>query len=86
MAIVKISALNSDSSFLPTEGCWANAKAKYRSMHGTSDNLFVSYLQEFMWKKQFKENFFGKKLDFFLLFCLRLKVSGQDIHLRPTLH
>ena len=27
-------------------------------MHGTSDNLFDSYLQEYMWKKQHKDNIF----------------------------
>ena len=44
------------------EGCWAHAKAKYRSMHGTSENLFDSYLQEFMWKRLFQENIFGNIL------------------------
>ena len=36
-----------------------NSSNAYRSMHGTSDNLFDSYLQEYMWKKQHKENIFG---------------------------
>ena len=39
-------------------------------MHGTSDNLFDSYLQEYMWKKQHKDNIFGNilyKLDIILL-------------------
>ena len=44
------------------EGNWAHCKAKYRSMHGTSDNLFDSYLQEYMWKKQHKDNIFGNIL------------------------
>ena len=31
-------------------------------MHGTSDNLFDSYLQEYMWKKQHKDYIFGNIL------------------------
>ena len=31
-------------------------------MHDTSDNLFDSYLQEYMWKKQHKDNIFGNIL------------------------
>ena len=34
-----------------------HCKAKHRSMHGISDNLFDSYLQEYMWKKQHKDIF-----------------------------
>ena len=43
--------------------CFAfNSSNAYRSMHGTSDNLFDSYLQEYMWKKQHKDNIFGNIL------------------------
>ena len=31
-------------------------------MHDTSDNLFDSCLQEYMWKKQHKDNIFGNIL------------------------
>ena len=37
-------------------------KRRSRSMHGTSDNLFDSYLQEYMWKKQHKDYIFGNIL------------------------
>lgn len=44
------------------EGNWAHCKAKYRAMHGTSHNLFETYLQEYMFKKQHKDNLFGNIL------------------------
>ena len=31
------------------EGSWANCKAKFCAMHGTSFKLFDLYLQEFLW-------------------------------------
>ena len=42
----------------------------YRSKHGTWDNLFDSYLQEYMWKKQHKDNIFGK-----ILYCISFYYS-----------
>lgn len=44
------------------EGTWGNAKAKYRAMHGTSEALFSSYLQEFLWRRVFSQNIFGNLL------------------------
>ncbi|GFO38369.1 hypothetical protein PoB_006487400 [Plakobranchus ocellatus] len=44
------------------EGCWAHAKSKFRAMHGSSDDLFLTYIQEFMWRKQHKTNIFGNML------------------------
>ena len=61
-------ALNSGSVFAVNEisvypvtgiGFVFNSSNAYRSMHGTSDNLFDSYWQEYMWKKQHKDNIFG---------------------------
>ena len=46
---------------LPNSLGVTNEKAP-RSMHDTSDNLFDSYLQEYMWKKQHKDNIFGNIL------------------------
>ena len=36
------------------EGSWANCKAKFRAMYGTSDKLFESHLQEFLWRRVFQ--------------------------------
>ena len=59
-------ALNSGSVFAGNDIsvlCFTfNSSNAYRSMHGTSDNLFDSYLQEYMWKKQHKDNIFGNIL------------------------
>lgn len=44
------------------EGTWAHSKATFRKMHGTSDGLFETYLNEFMWRKQHKNNVFGNIL------------------------
>ena len=41
-------------------------------MHGTSDNLFDSYLQEYMWKKQHKDNIFGN-----ILYCISFYYSTE---------
>ena len=40
------------------EGNWSNVKTKYRNMHGTSHDLFDTYLQEYMFRKAFPNNFF----------------------------
>ena len=40
------------------EGCWGNCKSKYRSMHGTSCDLFETYLQESLWRRLHSDNVF----------------------------
>ena len=45
-------------------------------MHGTSDNLFDSYLQEYMWKKQHKDNIFGNILYWISFYYTARKVSS----------
>lgn len=40
------------------EGTWGNSKAKYRAMHGTSDALFFTYIQEFLWRRIHNTNTF----------------------------
>eukprot|EP00106_Octopus_bimaculoides_P014417 XP_014781859.1 PREDICTED: uncharacterized protein LOC106877467 [Octopus bimaculoides] len=40
------------------ERTWGKIKDKYRAMHGTSDNLFETYLQEFCWRRSHKHNMF----------------------------
>ena len=35
------------------ESYWSRAKRKLRRMHGTSDKLLPSYIDEFMWKERF---------------------------------
>ncbi|CAI9720272.1 Hypothetical predicted protein [Octopus vulgaris] len=37
------------------ERTWREFKDKYRNMHGTSDNLFDTYLQEFCWRRSHKQ-------------------------------
>ena len=44
------------------EGNWGNCKAKFRAKHGTSDALFTSHLQEYMWRRNFGDNAFGNVL------------------------
>ena len=44
------------------EGTWAHAKAQFRKMHGTSDALFHSHLQEFLWRRVHRDNVFGNIL------------------------
>ena len=44
------------------EGSWAHIKAKFRAMHGTSDALFNSHLQEFLWRRVHPERVFGNIL------------------------
>ena len=41
------------------EGAWENIKAKFCAMHGTSDALFNTYLQEYLWRKIHHDNVFG---------------------------
>ena len=44
------------------EGSWANCKAKFCAMHGISDMLFDSHLQEFLWWHVFQDHIFGNIL------------------------
>ena len=44
------------------EGAWANIEAKFRAMHGTSDALFNTYLQEYLWRKIHRDNVFANIL------------------------
>ena len=34
------------------EAMWSNAKSKLRNMRGTSQDLFPTYIDEFIWKRQ----------------------------------
>jgi len=40
------------------EGTWAHAKAKFRTMHGTSQGMHESYLSEFVWRRKFRDRSF----------------------------
>lgn len=40
------------------EGAWALAKSKYRTMHGTTREMFESYLSYFVWRRMFPERRF----------------------------
>jgi len=44
------------------EGFWSIAKAKYRSMRGTSLKLFPTYLDELMWRRTYNDNPFMEML------------------------
>ncbi|KAG1685698.1 hypothetical protein GQR58_008939 [Nymphon striatum] len=37
-------------------GNWAHFKSKFQKMHGTNYSLFESYVQEFVWRKNFADN------------------------------
>jgi hypothetical protein len=41
------------------EGSWGNCKTKFRAMHGTSDELFESYLQDFLFRRLYKDTHFA---------------------------
>lgn len=40
------------------EGTWAHAKAKFRSMHGSTPEMQQSYLSHFVWRRKFVDNRF----------------------------
>lgn len=44
------------------EGSWGLCKVKFRAMRGTSEALFSTHLQEFLWRCAIKENVFGNIL------------------------
>ena len=44
------------------EGSWALCKSKFRAMRGTSDELFNSHLQEFLWRRVHRDRVFGNIL------------------------
>ena len=48
-------------------------------MHGASDNLFDSYLQEYMWKKQHKDNIFGNILYWISQTCHSMEMKNLDL-------
>ena len=41
------------------EGMWGHAKDRFRAMHGTSDGLFDTHLQEFMWRRSHDKDAFA---------------------------
>lgn len=41
------------------ENMWMRIKSKMKKQFGTSDNLFPSYLEEFMWRNKFSSDKFG---------------------------
>ena len=41
------------------EGLWQHAKKKVRRQHGTSQQLFPSYLHEFLWRQSVAKNYFS---------------------------
>ena len=73
LAMFYFLALNSGSVFAGNDilalRFALNSSNAYRSMHGTSHNLFDSYLQEYMWKKQHKDNIFGNILYWISFYC-----------------
>jgi transposase-like protein len=50
---------DSDIHTQTIESLWKEAKKKLRQQSGTSQDLFPSYLKEFMWRRNFKPNFFS---------------------------
>ena len=40
------------------EGTWGNCKTKFRAMHDTSDALFESYLQDYLFRRLFGDNLY----------------------------
>ena len=44
------------------EGTWGHAKDRFRTMHGTSADLFDIHLQEFMWRRAYPEATFANML------------------------
>lgn len=40
------------------EGMRHLSKQKFKKMHGTSRELFGSYLQEFMWRRRYENHYF----------------------------
>ena len=38
------------------ENYWNKAKAKFKAMHGTTEDFVESYLDEFLWRERFGVN------------------------------
>ncbi|CAM1326036.1 Uncharacterised protein r2_g3502 [Pycnogonum litorale] len=54
--------VNPDNATVHTqnvENIWSRAKRKLKRQYGTQDQLFTSYLHEFIWRNKFKNNVFG---------------------------
>ncbi|KAG1660800.1 Protein SGT1 [Nymphon striatum] len=75
------------------EGSWAFCKKKFRQMHGTSDGLFQSYLQEHIWRRNFGGNPFGNILkdwyqtDTDVVLSIMIKdLKSEDVSLKIELN
>ena len=73
------------------EGLWQHAKKKVRRQHGTSQQLFPSYLHEFLWRQSVAKNYFSNIIiaihdlyPLWLFSVVNKRLNDVTMHLRQS--